>query len=115
MLRPSQIWTRAVIQDIQLKAQLGRYRLQGFSTYRRVPNFDDLTFVPCTLTRVPLEGYRERCETRTLLGTRYARKPIELKVPVTIAGMSYGALSRTAKTALGRAATIGARSVGEGS
>ena len=37
-------------------AELGRYRMQGFSTHRRVPNFDDLTFVPCTLSRVPLEG-----------------------------------------------------------
>ncbi|HYM50775.1 MAG TPA: FMN-binding glutamate synthase family protein [Candidatus Limnocylindrales bacterium] len=104
VLRESQIWSRAVIEDIQMKAQLGRYRMQGFSTHRRVPTFDDLTFVPCTLSRVPLEGYRERCETKTVLGTRFAKKPVELKVPVTIAGMSYGALSKTAKTALGRAA-----------
>src|SRR6267378_8549314 len=104
-LRQSQIWSPAVIEDIQLKAQLGRYRLQGFSTHRRLPSFDDLTFVPCSLSRVPLEGYRERCETRTVLGTRFAKKPIVLDRPITIAGMSYGALSKTAKTALGRAAT----------
>ena len=105
LLRTSKIWSPEVIEDIQLKAQLGRYRMQGFSTHRRVPTFDDLTFVPCGLSRVPLEGYRERCETRTVLGTRFARKPIELKIPITITGMSYGALSKTAKTALGRAAT----------
>jgi glutamate synthase domain-containing protein 2 len=105
VLRESRIWSKEVIEDIQLKAQLGRYRMQGFSTHRRVPNFDDLTFVPCTLSRVPLEGYRERCETRTVLGSRFAKKPIELKLPITIAGMSYGALSKTAKTALGTAAT----------
>jgi glutamate synthase domain-containing protein 2 len=103
--RESRIWSKEVIEDIQLKAQLGRYRMQGFSTHRRVPNFDDLTFVPCTLSRVPLEGYRERCETRTVLGSRFAKKPIELKLPITIAGMSYGALNKTAKTALGTAAT----------
>jgi glutamate synthase domain-containing protein 2 len=101
----SAIWSPAVIEDIQLKAQLGRYRLQGFSTHRRVPSFDDLTFVPCTLSRVPLEGYRERCETRTVLGSRYASKPVVLDRPITISGMSYGALSRTAKVALGKAAT----------
>ena len=101
----SAIWSPAVIEDIQLKAQLGRYRLQGFSTHRRVPSFDDLTFVPCTLSRVPLEGYRERCETRTVLGSRYASKPIVLDRPITISGMSYGALSKTAKVALGKAAT----------
>ncbi len=103
-LRESKIWTRQVIEDIQLKAQLGRYRMQGFSTHRRVPSFDDLTFVPCTLSRVPLEGYREKCETRTVLGTRFAQRPVVLDRPITIAGMSYGALSRHAKTALGRAA-----------
>src|ERR1700680_3640665 len=101
----SAIWSPAVIEDIQLKAQLGRYRLQGFSTHRRVPSFDDLIFVPCPLSRVPLEGYRERCETRTVLGSRYASKPIVLDRPITISGMSYGALSKTAKVALGKAAT----------
>ena len=64
------VWTPDVIQDIQLKAELGRYRYRGMSTTRPVPNFDDLTFLPCTLSRVPLEGYRERCETRD--GARHA-------------------------------------------
>lgn len=104
VLRESRIWSRAVIDDIQVKAQLGRYRIQGFSTYRRVPCFEDLTFVPCTLSRVPLEGYRERCETKTVLGTRFAANPVVLDRPITIAGMSFGALSARAKTALGRAA-----------
>jgi glutamate synthase domain-containing protein 2 len=94
-----------VIDQIQLKAQLGRYHIQGFSMHRAgIPTFDDLTFVPCTLSRVPLEGYREKCETRTVLGSRNAENPIVLDRPITIAGMSYGALSANAKTALGRAA-----------
>jgi glutamate synthase domain-containing protein 2 len=104
VLRESPLWPRSVIEDIQLKAQLGRYRMQGFSMHRRVPNLDDLTFVPCTLSRVPLEGYRERCDTTTVLGTRFAANPVVLDRPITIAGMSYGALSGRAKTALGRAA-----------
>lgn len=104
VLRESPLWPRSVIEDIQLKAQLGRYRMQGFSMHRRVPNLDDLTFVPCTLSRVPLEGYRERCDTTTVLGTRFATNPVVLDRPITIAGMSYGALSGRAKTALGRAA-----------
>lgn len=104
VLRPSHIWSRDVIEDIQTKAELGRYRMQGFSTHRRVPSFEDLTFVPCTLSRVPLEGYREKCDTRTVLGTRFAKNPVVLERPITIAGMSYGALSRHAKQALGRAA-----------
>ena len=104
VLRESPLWPRVVIEDIQTKAQLGRYRMQGFSMHRVVPNLDDLTFVPCTLSRVPLEGYREKCETRTVLGTRFAANPVVLDRPITIAGMSYGALSGRAKTALGTAA-----------
>jgi glutamate synthase domain-containing protein 2 len=107
VLRTSSVWTPEDIEDIQVKAELGRYRLRGFGALRPrpLPHFDDLTFLPCSLSRVPLEGYRERCVTRTVLGTRHARRPIELDIPITIAGMSYGALSRHAKTALGRAAT----------
>ena len=57
------------------------------------------------MSRYPLEGYRERCDTNVVLGTRFAKVPIEIKTPVTIAGMSFGALSVNAKEALGRAAT----------
>jgi len=37
--------------------------------------------------------------------TRFARKPLELRIPITIAGMSFGALSAPAKEALGRGAS----------
>ena len=88
-------YTPAVIEDIQVKAELGRYRIRGFGTLRprTWATFDDLTFVPCGLTRIPLEGYRESCSTKTVLGTRFAEKPVELGIPVMVTGMSYGALS----------------------
>ena len=70
-----------------------------------MPNFDDLLFLAASLSRYPLEGYRERCATKTVLGTRFATKPIELGIPITVAGMSFGALSARVKDALGRAAT----------
>ncbi len=107
VLRPSGIFSPDVIEDIQVKAELGRYRIRGFGTLRSrpLPSFDDLTFLPCTLTRIPLEGYRETCSTRTVLGTRFAARPIELEIPVMITGMSYGALSYNAKVALAQGAT----------
>ena len=51
-------YTPAVIEDIQVKAELGRYRIRGFGTLRprTWATFDDLTFVPAGLTRIPLEG-----------------------------------------------------------
>jgi glutamate synthase domain-containing protein 2 len=57
------------------------------------------------MSRYPLEGYRERCDADVWLGTRYAKKPLHLKIPITIAGMSFGALGANAKRALGLAAT----------
>lgn len=107
VLRESSVWRPEIIEDIQIKAELGRYRIRGFSLLRAraLPSFDDLVFIPCTLTRIPLEGYREKCSTRTVLGTRYAKKPIELEIPIMVTGMSFGALSYNAKVALARGAT----------
>ena len=45
---------------------------------------------------------------------RHAKKPIVLKTPITIAGMSFGALSGNAKEALGRGATIAGTSTTTG-
>ena len=57
------------------------------------------------MSRYPLEGYRERCDTDVVLGDRHAKYPLHLDIPVTIAGMSFGALSAQAKEALGRGAS----------
>jgi glutamate synthase domain-containing protein 2 len=107
VLRQSSVWRPETIEDIQEKADLGRYRIRGFSALRSrpLPCFDDLVFIPCTLTRIPLEGYREKCTTKTVLGTRFAKKPIELSMPIMVTGMSYGALSYNAKVALAQGAT----------
>ncbi len=102
----SQIWAPHTIDDIHAKADLGRYRIRGFSTFQKVTHFDDLTFLSTGLTRFPLEGYKERCDTSTVLGARNASEPLELDTPIYITGMSYGALSANAKIALGKAATL---------
>ena len=110
-LQTSGTFTPEVIEEIQAKAELGRYRIRGFGTLRqrRWPTFDDVTFLPATLTRIPLEGYRERCVTTTVLGTRFAQKPVVLDLPLMITGMSWGALSYNAKVALAKgAAQVGA-------
>ena len=77
----------------------------GAGAKRRVPDFDDLVFLGASVSRYPLEGYREACATNVTVGTRFASKPIELAIPVTIAGMSFGALGANAKRALGLAAS----------
>ncbi len=104
-LRESATFDRGVIAEIQRAAREGVYDIRGWGAKRRVPHFDDLLFLGASVSRYPLEGYRERCDTAVTLGTRFARTPLELAIPVTIAGMSFGALSAPAKEALGRGAS----------
>jgi len=105
-LQQSGTFSPGVMEDIQTKAESGLYRIRGYGTLRerRWATFDDLTFLPCSLTRIPLEGYREKCSTKTVLGTRFASQPIELDIPIMITGMSWGALSWNAKVALAKGA-----------
>src|SRR5260221_471031 len=93
VLGHSSIFTPEVINDIHVKSELGRYRMRGFSMFKRIPHWDELMFLPGTLTRFVIEGYREKCETKTVLGARFAARPLELDIPIYITGMSFGALS----------------------
>src|SRR6187401_863627 len=104
-LRESYLFDRAVIAEIQRAAAEGIYDIRGFGAKRKLPHFDDLLFLGASVSRYPLEGYREKCATDVTIGARFAKKPITLKIPVTIAGMSFGSLSAPAKEALGRGAT----------
>ena len=105
ILGKSQIFTPEVINDIHVKSELGRYRMRGFSLFKKIPHWDDLTFLPGTLTRFVIEGYREKCDTKTVIGPR-AKRPMTLDIPVYVTGMSFGALSYEAKIALARGATM---------
>src|SRR6516162_4344621 len=104
-LRHSAAFSREVIAEIERAADEGLYQIRGFGTLRRLPSFDDLVLLGASISRYPLEGYRERSATNVTLGTRFAQKPIELKIPITISGMSFGALGGNAKRALGRGAS----------
>src|SRR5919108_4571097 len=103
--RRSHTFPPEAIAQIQRMAREGHYEIRGLGAKRALPTFDDLVFLTASMSRYPLEGYRERCLTKTVLGTRHAARPIELDIPITVAGMSFGALSATAKEAIGRAAT----------
>ncbi len=106
--RPERPWATFpphVISEIHRAADRGLYYIRGAGAHRALPTFDDLVFLGASMSRYPLEGYRERCDTDVTIGARYASKPVELKIPVTIAGMSFGALSANAKRALGLGAS----------
>ena len=104
---PRQSWTfdEYTNSEIRRAAETGIYDIRGGGSKRKLPHFDDLLFLGASMSRYPLEGYREKCTTNVTLGTKYAKKPLELDIPITIAGMSFGALSGPAKEALGRGAS----------
>ena len=104
-LRESATFDRATIADIRRAAETGLYDIRGGGAKRKVPHFDDLLFLGASMSRYPLEGYRERCDTDVVLGDRFAKHPLHLSIPITIAGMSFGSLSGRAKDALGRGAS----------
>ena len=105
--RPRQSWTfdEYTNSEIRRAAETGIYDIRGGGSKRRLPHFDDLLFLGASMSRYPLEGYRETCNTSVILGNRFAKKPIKLDIPITIAGMSFGALGANAKEALGRGAS----------
>ena len=108
------VWTQDTIAEIKDKAESGKHRIRGCGTPRRFPSFDDLLFLPSQLTRMSIDTYREACETRTVLGKRFAKNPLVIETPIMISGMSYGALSKEAKTALAKATDIVGTSINNG-
>jgi glutamate synthase domain-containing protein 2 len=102
------------LSEIRRAAATGIYDIRGAGAKRKLPHFDDLLFLGASISRYPLEGYREKCATDVVLGSRFAKKPLHLKIPITIAGMSFGSLSAQAKEALGRGATLAGTSTTTG-
>jgi glutamate synthase domain-containing protein 2 len=103
--RVSATFDEYALSEIRRAAATGIYDIRGAGAKRRLPHFDDLLFLGASISRYPLEGYREKCGTNVTLGNRFAKRPLEISIPVTIAGMSFGSLSAPAKEALGRGAS----------
>ncbi len=112
--RESATFDAATLAEIRRAAATGIYDIRGYGAKRALPHFDDLLFLGASMSRYPLEGYRERCGTDVVLGARHAKRPVELRIPVTVAGMSFGSLSAQAKEALGRGASIAGTSTTTG-
>ncbi len=107
-------WDSKSILMIMEMAETGHYALEGKGTTRSFLNLDDLIFLPGQIAHMPLlENEKVNCEV--VLGKK-AEKPLIVKTPILNAGMSFGALSREAKLALAKGATIagGVANSGEG-
>ncbi len=110
-------WTFDAVDDIRERASTGKSLVQGCGSNRRLPTFDDLLIVPAQLTVSPLDKYRESCSTKTIIGKNpLVEEPLELAIPIFVAAMSFGALSKEAKIAIakGTSAAGTATNTGEG-
>jgi glutamate synthase (NADPH/NADH) large chain len=110
-------WNPKIRQDIQVKAQIGRYRIRGYGTARHVPHFSDLAFRKDILKNLKeSENGGADVNLRTFIGNRHGGRPLDLSMPVLIAPMSYGALGPNMKIALATASRLSgiAENTGEG-
>ncbi len=112
--RQSNTFDEYTLSEIRRAATTGVYDIRGGGAKRALPHFDDLLFLGASMSRYPLEGYREHCGTNVTLGDRFASVPLQLDIPITIAGMSFGSLSGQAKEALGRGANAAGTSTTTG-
>jgi glutamate synthase domain-containing protein 2/formylmethanofuran dehydrogenase subunit C len=99
-------WNAKVAEDIHAKATIGRYRIRGYGAAKSLPHFNDIAL------RIDPERIRAANDALAAvnlaasLGGRHGAKPLELSMPVLIAPMSYGALSKSTKIALARASRL---------
>lgn len=114
--KSSNYWNPKVQEDIWIKGEVGRYRIRGYGASKPVPHLNDIAFVKdvSKLTSSP-EDLKD-INLKTTIGGRYGAKPISLSMPVMIAPMSFGALSRKVKIALARASRLSgiSENTGEG-
>ena len=108
------VWSLETISEIKHKAETGKHRIRGCGSTKKYPSFDDLLVLPSQLSRLSIDTYREDCKTQTVLGSRFAKNPLVIETPIMISGMSYGALSKEAKTALAKSTQIVGTSINNG-
>ena len=67
---PKESWTFSseVNAEIRRAAATGIYDIRGGGAKRKLPHFDDLLILGASMSRYPLEGYRESCNTSVTLG-----------------------------------------------
>jgi len=99
-------WNAKVQEDIAVKAQIGRYRIRGYGAARPLPHLHDIAFKADLGAVEPDPDVVGKVDLRTSLGGRFGATPIDLSMPVMIAPMSYGALSKSTKIALAKASAL---------
>ena len=112
----SDYWNPKIQEDIYIKSQIGRYRIRGYGGARTLPHFSDIAFRKDLKLPGAGDDVLSKVEMATQIGGKHGGKPLDLSMPVMIAPMSFGAISRSTKMAIGKASTLSgiAENTGEG-
>jgi glutamate synthase domain-containing protein 2 len=112
----SEYWNPKVQEDIHIKSQSGRYRIRGYGGARPLPHLADLAFKKDLSQAGRDPDVVSKIEMYTEIGGINGAEPLKLSMPVMIAPMSYGALSRSTKQAVAMASAMSniAENTGEG-
>jgi len=112
----SEYWNPKVQEDIHIKSQIGRYRIRGYGGARPLPHLADLAFKKDLSQAGRDPDVISKVEMYTEIGGINGAEPLKLSMPVMIAPMSYGALSRSTKQAVAMASAMSkiAENTGEG-
>ncbi|MEE9595926.1 MAG: glutamate synthase-related protein [Acidiferrobacterales bacterium] len=109
-------WNAKVQEDLYIKSQIGRYRIRGYGGARELPHLSDLAFKKDLSQSDHGPDPVSKVNMYTEIGGINGATPLKLSMPVMIAPMSYGALSRSTKQAVGMASSLSgiAENTGEG-
>ncbi len=112
----SDYWNQKVQEDVYIKSQIGRYRIRGYGGARALPHISDIAFRKDLSLAGADPDPMSKVEMRTEIGGINGAEALTLSMPVMIAPLSYGALSRSTKQAVGMASTMSgiAENTGEG-
>ena len=112
----STYWNPKVQEDITVKAQSGRYRIRGYGGARPLPHLSDIGFRKDLTQAGDDRDVVSKVRMATEIGGINGARPLKLSMPVMIAPMSYGALSRSTKYAIAMGSAMAgiAENTGEG-
>jgi len=100
------------LSDIHTMAETGQSIIEPMQTKKPVVSWDDILILGAQLARIPL-NHADPVDTTTIIGPQ-AAKPLSIATPIYISHMSFGALSREAKTALARGSKVMQTAIGSG-
>ena len=112
--RKSAIFDDCTLAEIRRAATTGVYDIRGGGAKRKLPHFDDLLFLGASISRYPLEGYREKCETSVVLGGPLRQEADRVEDPDHHRRHEFRRAVQERQGSLGRGATVAGTSTTTG-